>query len=133
MRKQILRSTGLKGTNIHGRIFIGRESNHPNRVSKGYIRKFECSYYYSVNINKDRLAKYADHIEHPRRTQGIGGKVLNALKTNQIVKRERNMYFLNPDLLAKETGLTYEDFRRCLGQDSEQFANFAKSIRENVS
>ncbi len=82
---------------------------------------------------KDRLAKYADHVRHLRRTQGIGGKVLGALETNRICTFEGNMCFLNPEILAEKTGLTYDDFRRCLGQDSDQFANFAKSIRENIS
>lgn len=82
---------------------------------------------------KDRLAKYADHVKHPRRTQGMGGKVLKALETNQICTFEGNMCFLNPDILAEKTGLTYDDFKRLLGRDSEQFANFARSIRDNIS
>ena len=43
------------------------------------------------------------------------------------------MCFLNPDILAEKTGLTYDDFKRLLGRDSEQFANFARSIRESGS
>ena len=82
---------------------------------------------------KDRLAKYADHVRHLRRTQGIGGKVLKALETNKICTFEGNMCFLNPDILAEKTGLTYDDFKRLLGRDSEQFANFARSIRESGS
>ena len=45
-------------------------------------------------------------------TKGWGRAVLNVLMDAGVIVDGQRMYFLDPDKLAAETGLTYNDCRR---------------------
>ena len=58
---------------------------------------------------KGALARYRAKIEHERMTKGVGRRVLDGMIEEGIVYIKGSMYFLDPNRLHWQTGVTYDD------------------------
>lgn len=72
------------------------------------FRKFVISF---RSHSKGSLARYKHKIEHERMIKGTGKSVLDLLLRSKIVSlnNQQNMYYLDPDQLAKVAGANYAD------------------------
>ncbi len=60
---------------------------------------------------KGNLAKYSGAIDHHRRTYGLGKDVRDHLLREQVLRKEGQFYFLEPDKLMEKAGLEYNSVR----------------------
>ena len=74
------------------------------------LRKFVISF---RSHSRGSLARFKGKIEHRRMTKGPGQAVLELLLQTKVLTYNDSMYFLNPDILAANTGLSYIDFMEC--------------------
>jgi hypothetical protein len=61
--------------------------------------------------SKGRLARFQDKIEHVRITKGPGEAIRRRMMRDGILSLEGNMYFLDPDVLGRIAGATYQDLK----------------------
>jgi len=73
------------------------------------LRKFVVAF---RRHGRKQLGRYKGKIEHARMTKGWGRAVLDVLLEMGVVVADQRMYFLDPDKLASETSITYNDCRR---------------------
>ena len=81
-----------------------RELEEPLRRLKKILKLFRSR-------GNDQLAKYRDAIEHRRRTRGSGQRVLDRLLTEKVLRREGQMYYLDPNRLWEVVGLHFRDLQ----------------------
>ncbi len=74
------------------------------------LRKFVISF---RSHSRGSLARFKGKIEHRRMTKGLGQAVLELMLQTDILNYSDSMYYLNPDILATHTGLSYIDFMEC--------------------
>ena len=97
------------------------------------FRKFVISF---RSHSKGSLARYKYKIEHERMTKGTGKSVLDLLLQSKIVSlnNQQNMYYLDPDQLAKVAGANYADtMARKFGDKTVEFVRRAIDRAENAS
>jgi len=70
------------------------------------FRKFVISF---RSHSKGALARYQHKIEHERMTKGMGQAVLDRMVQDEILSLRGNMYFLDPNQLAKVAGANYAE------------------------
>lgn len=76
---------------------------------------------------KGRLARFRDKIEHIRITKGaIGVAIRERLMRDGILSIEHDMYFLNPSVLGKVVGATYQDLK--LKRFNDQVRQYVAAI-----
>ena len=74
------------------------------------LRKFVISF---RSHSRGSLARFKGKIEHRRMTKGLGQAVLDLMLQSNILNYSDSMYYLDPDILAKHTGLSYIDCMEC--------------------
>lgn len=83
------------------------QPEHPE-LDEG-LRRFRHYVIAFRSHSKGQLARYRRKIEHGRMTKGKGQAVLDALKEDEIIVLDGQMYFLDADRLGAVTGATYAD------------------------
>ena len=62
--------------------------------------------------SKGRLARYKDKVEHFRMTKGpLGVALRQHLVADQVLSLEGSMYFLEPNVLGDEVGVSFQDLK----------------------
>ena len=87
------------------------------------LRKFVIAF---RSHGRGRLARFRGKIEHERMTKGSGRSVLELLVSEEILRLDNSMYFLDPDRLAATTGASYHDcVQRRFGSAAMEFVRRA--------
>jgi hypothetical protein len=77
--------------------------------------------------SKGRMAKFKDKIENQRIAgRDTGKKVLEKLVQTGVLYLEGNLYFINPDIIASQLGVSYQNVR--FGEINEKTVSFLKGI-----
>lgn len=87
------------------------------------LRKFVVAF---RSHSKGSLARIRDKLEHSRMTKGSGRSVLDQMVEEDIVSLQGQMYHLDPDRLAQQTGASYVDVvARSFGERAVAFVKRA--------
>lgn len=77
--------------------------------------------------SRGALAKYRAKIEHERVLRNpLGGAILQHLLRDQILTREGDFYFLQPENVHKHLGVSWIDLRK--GRTSEKLMDYLRSV-----
>lgn len=83
---------------------VDPEIGEPLQRLKRILRLFRAR-------GRGELAKYRGAIDHRRRTNGSGQKVLDQLLMEEVLRREGRMYYLDPKRLSEIVGLHFGDLQ----------------------
>lgn len=81
--------------------------------------------------SKGRLARYKDKVEHLRMSKGKLGEALRRrLLEDQVLSRESEMYFLDPNLLGSKVGISFQDLK--IKKYSTSSRNYLQQILDSL-
>ena len=101
----------------------GDEGTNVNDALRG-IRRLALAF---RSHSRGRLGRFQDKIEHRRITKGaLGVAIRERMMRDQILTLEGNMYFLDPAMLGKVVGTSYQELR--LKSFNEKVHYYASSI-----